>query len=128
MPLAQDFGHLRSSSSKSEANDIENLISLGNSDLSKLDVDIDRVQEVLKQFSRRRNEISEHIMNHSALLSVVRKIPNEVLREIFVYCLPWIQKESRKPSSFRRDQAHILLGQICSYEISHEWCRGILST
>jgi len=109
--------------SKTEANDIESVISLGKSDLSKLDVYIDRVQEVLKQLSRRRSEISEHIMNHSALLSPVRKIPDEVLGEIFIYCLPQFEKKGREKSSFSRDQAPVLLGQICS-----RWRAVTLST
>lgn len=109
--------------SKTDANDIDNVISLGNSDLSKLDVDIDRVQEVLKQLSRRRDEISEHIMNHSALLSPVRRIPDEVLGEIFIYCLPRFEKKGRQKSSFLHDQAPILLGQICS-----RWRTVALST
>ena len=100
--------------SKTEANDIQNIISLGNSDLSKLDVELDRVQEVVKQLSRRRDEISEHITKHKAFLSPVRGIPDEVLAEIFICCLPQFEREGKRSSSFRRLQAPLLLAQICS--------------
>jgi hypothetical protein len=100
--------------SDTEANEIQNVISYAESDLYKVENEIDRVQEVLSQLCRRRDEISEHISNHRALLSPVRKVPDELLAEIFTYCLPWFSEKKAKNNAFLRREAPLLLAQICS--------------
>ena len=100
--------------SETEANDIQEVISYAESDLYKVGNEIDRVQEILSQLCRRRDEISEHISNHRALLSPVRKVPDELLAEIFTYCLPQFSEKKMKNNSFLRSQAPLLLARICS--------------
>ena len=108
-----------------QADDIRGVISHSNLILSEVDNGIDRVQEALELLHHRRDEICEHISTHKAFLSPIRRLPNETLAEIFIYCLPWFSKKKKvdKRSSFHQDQAPLLLGQICS-----RWRAIVLST
>ena len=100
--------------SEAEAGDIRNVISDANLSLSEVEHSIDRIQEALNLFYQRRGEISEHIDVHKALLSPVRHLPNEILAEIFINCLPLFSKKDGKLSSFCRRQAPLLVCQVCS--------------
>ena len=70
-----------------EANSIRDKVSCAEEDLREVEQEI-RVQDtVLNRLSCKRNELSRSIENHKALLSPVRRLPDEILAEIFMYCL-----------------------------------------
>ncbi|KAJ6532010.1 hypothetical protein B0H19DRAFT_1005659 [Mycena capillaripes] len=56
--------------------------------LDKFDADIEGAQSVLKGLLAEREQTHEALEAHRALLSPIRRIPPEVLSEIFIQCLP----------------------------------------
>ncbi|KAJ7170863.1 hypothetical protein C8R43DRAFT_981335 [Mycena crocata] len=56
--------------------------------LDKADADIDNARSVLKGLLTERAVALEALEAHRALLSPIRRIPPEVLGEIFIHCLP----------------------------------------
>ncbi|KAJ7364261.1 hypothetical protein DFH08DRAFT_730841 [Mycena albidolilacea] len=56
--------------------------------LDKFDADIDGARAVLRGLLTERDQTHETLEAHRALLSPSRRIPPEVLGEIFVHCLP----------------------------------------
>ena len=58
------------------------------SDLSQLDGEIDRVQAVLDTLRRKHQMLSDARKQHTDLLSAVRRLPVELLSEIFTLSLP----------------------------------------
>ncbi|EDR04257.1 uncharacterized protein LACBIDRAFT_304790 [Laccaria bicolor S238N-H82] len=77
--------------------------------LSSLDAEIERVQSILDELRHERCALSDEIEAHRALISPIRRIPFDVLGEIFVHCLP----DGRNAVMSSRE-APILLGRICS--------------
>jgi hypothetical protein len=74
-----------------------------------LDAEISRLQRVIDELSVKRNLLTEFITSHQTLLSPIRRIPLDVLREIFVRCLP---TDHNAIMSCR--EAPLLLGRVCS--------------
>lgn len=64
------------------------------------------------QLSRMSNEIGDlvqHIDQHRALTSPIRRIPQEILQEIFIHCLP-----TDHNAIMSAHEAPLMLGRICS--------------
>ena len=70
-----------------EANSIRDKISCAEEDLREVEQEIGVQDTVLNRLSCKRNELSRSIENHKALLSPVRRLPDEILAEIFMHCL-----------------------------------------
>ncbi|KAJ7158553.1 hypothetical protein C8R46DRAFT_1354515 [Mycena filopes] len=77
--------------------------------LDKFDADIEGARSVLKGLLTEREDTHETLEAHRALLSPIRRIPPEVLGEIFFHCLP--RDTFVQPSATR---APLLLTQISS--------------
>ncbi|KAJ7455283.1 hypothetical protein B0H11DRAFT_250597 [Mycena galericulata] len=77
--------------------------------LEKIDADIESARSVLKGLSMEHDETHSVLEAHRALLSPIRRIPPEVLGEIFIHCLP-------KDTYIEASVAHcpLLLTQISS--------------
>ncbi|KAJ7476067.1 hypothetical protein FB451DRAFT_1366654 [Mycena latifolia] len=56
--------------------------------LDKFDADIESARSVLKSLLTERDQTHQTLEAHRALLSPIRRIPPEVLGEIFIHCLP----------------------------------------
>ncbi|KAJ7359304.1 hypothetical protein DFH08DRAFT_685584, partial [Mycena albidolilacea] len=56
-----------------------------------------------------RDQIQTHIDSHKALISHPRRLPVDILREIFVACLP-----ANRNAVMSAQEAPLLLGRICS--------------
>ena len=84
----------------------------GELDLCQLEAEMIRVQA---QLSRQCEEMRVKINEHKALLSPVRRLPDELLSEIFLHCLPDQQQMTFKfcHDSFRGEEAPLLLGSVC---------------
>lgn len=77
--------------------------------LSKINDEIERMRETLEEMKRQRDELSQHIDQYRALTSSIRLLPQEILLEIFVHCLP------KDHNAFMSShEAPLLLGRICS--------------
>ncbi|KAJ6578615.1 hypothetical protein B0H10DRAFT_2101374, partial [Mycena sp. CBHHK59/15] len=70
--------------------------------LKRLDEKISDLQKTLDELAEERDRLSAFVDAHQALISPVRRLPLDIIQEIFVACLP---KHATPP---------ILLGRICS--------------
>ncbi|KAJ4478398.1 hypothetical protein J3R30DRAFT_3481614 [Lentinula aciculospora] len=57
-------------------------------ELSELAEEIDRVQKTLNSLIFRHNLLKTHVDAHLALTSPFRRLPREIISEIFIQCLP----------------------------------------
>ncbi|KAF7299768.1 hypothetical protein HMN09_00982700 [Mycena chlorophos] len=68
------------------------------------------LEDNIRQFQTQRDELVAHIATHEALLSPIRRVPVDILQEIFLACLP----EGRNCVMSAND-APLLLGRVCSH-------------
>ncbi|KAF9462687.1 hypothetical protein BDZ94DRAFT_1260512 [Collybia nuda] len=68
-----------------------------------LDAEISRLQA-------QREQLNDFVTHHQALLSPIRRIPPDILQEIFVRCLP-----AKHNSIMSHREAPLLFGRVCSY-------------
>jgi hypothetical protein len=97
---------------------IKHLIATASDILYRLNSEIDQLQTTLQKLERERDLIQHHIDAHEGLLSPTRRLPAEILSEIFSHCLP----TDRNPTCSQSD-APLLLGQVCK-----DWRQVSLST
>ncbi|KAE9402265.1 hypothetical protein BT96DRAFT_778919, partial [Gymnopus androsaceus JB14] len=64
------------------------LLSNSQLQLSQLESEVARVQSVLDDSSHRREIVKKYNESHRALMSPIRRLPTEMLSEIFLRCLP----------------------------------------
>ncbi|KAJ7620488.1 hypothetical protein DFH06DRAFT_1360232 [Mycena polygramma] len=83
--------------------------------LERLNEEISRLQERLKQLKLQRLQLERHRSQHKAIVSPFRRMPPEVLGEIFVWTLPATQ-DSPQRERFRTQQSPWVLTHI-----SHRW-------
>ena len=95
--------------SDTERRDIFCLLQEPQARLAKMNDEIERMQTALEEMKRQRDELSQYIDHYRALTSPIRRLPKEILLEIFVHCLP---KEHNAYMSSH--EAPLLLGRICS--------------
>ena len=94
-----------------EANIIREDISHAEEDLRLVEREISVQETVLNKLSCRRDEISTSIENHKALLSPVRRLPDEILAQIFMHCFQHpdyiaITDSRRVPLSLAKISSH----------------------
>ncbi|KAJ7878798.1 hypothetical protein B0H14DRAFT_3435396 [Mycena olivaceomarginata] len=77
---------------------------------------IEVVEVTLGQLKQRRELLKMPIDVHSALISPMCRTPDDLLREIFFFCLP-----SKHNALIDPAEAPILLGRICSHWRSVAW-------
>ncbi|KAF9461697.1 hypothetical protein BDZ94DRAFT_797640 [Collybia nuda] len=94
-----------------EAHQIKQLLVAPLDHLSSLDKDLARLQEI-------RNTLAKDVNAYQALLSPIRKVPQELLGKIFIHCLP-----IGRNAVMSHKEAPILFGRVCS-----AWRRVSLST
>ncbi|KAF8816839.1 hypothetical protein BYT27DRAFT_7154233 [Phlegmacium glaucopus] len=93
----------------SESLEIQTLLKVPTSRLEELSI---RLQELDEQYSKIQSEQTSLLLSiseHRALISLVRKLPIEILQEIFVACLPTTHN-----AVMCKEEPPILLTQICS--------------
>jgi hypothetical protein len=88
-----------------EANDIRRVVEQAETDITLLDQEIARIHEVLAHIELRREEMCRYAEEHRGFLAPVRRCPDEILSEIFTFCIP--ERECFE----RRDP--LLVDQIC---------------
>ncbi|KAJ7267396.1 hypothetical protein C8J57DRAFT_1327614, partial [Mycena rebaudengoi] len=85
---------------------------------AELTLQIARMQQSLNDLIRKRDELQSFIDAHLALVSPVRRLPDDIVREIFVGTLP-----SDRNCVFSATEPPLLLGRICQ-----TWRATALST
>lgn len=73
------------------------------------EAEILQLTKVIDDLTRKRDVIQRHLASYLAMLAPVRKVPYDVLRQIFVYCLP----SKRTIISPAPEHAPVLLTHVC---------------
>ncbi|KAF7373733.1 hypothetical protein MSAN_00584400 [Mycena sanguinolenta] len=77
--------------------------------IKSLDDEIAILQKSIDKLVKERVNLASYVEAHSALISPVRRLPLDVIENIFVACLP-----TRRNCVMSATEAPILLGRICS--------------
>ncbi|KAJ7045134.1 hypothetical protein C8F04DRAFT_1174116 [Mycena alexandri] len=77
--------------------------------LKQLDDEIADLQKTIDKLAERRASLGAFVDAHRALLSPIRRLPLDVIEEIFVACLP-----THRNCVMSVSEAPVLLGRICS--------------
>ncbi|KAJ7500313.1 hypothetical protein B0H11DRAFT_1997069 [Mycena galericulata] len=110
--LQSPFSHLLSSNtapSDVECEAIRQFLSGLQRNFAALTEEISRMQSVLSDLADQCERLRESIDTHRALVSLARRLPEDVIREIFLACLP-----SWRNAVMSSGEAPLLLGQVCS--------------
>ncbi|KAJ6585369.1 hypothetical protein B0H19DRAFT_1109349 [Mycena capillaripes] len=79
-------------------------------ELARVDAQIEEMEIMLSQLKEKRAMLKTPIDAHRALMSPIRRIPRDVLSEIFFSCLPSVHNALIDPA-----EAPLLLGRICRH-------------
>ncbi|KAF7374466.1 WD40 repeat-like protein [Mycena sanguinolenta] len=101
-----------------EVIEIRTLLAEPEIQLARIDAQIEKMEIVLAQLKEQCASLRRPIDAHKVLLSPIRRIPHDVLVEIFLACLP-----SKHHALIDPTQAPMLLGRICRH-----WSRVVYST
>jgi hypothetical protein len=63
---------------------------------------------ILDALRHKREVLSQFIIEHDALLALIRRLPMEILTKIFILCMP-----NHGMSSFDPEHSPLLVGQVC---------------
>ncbi|KAJ7160159.1 hypothetical protein C8R46DRAFT_956340 [Mycena filopes] len=86
----------------SEIGQIKELLLHPRAEIWRLDREVARLRA-------QRHEFKKFVAGHSALISPIRQLPSDVLREIFLACIP-----TKGNAVMSAREAPLLLGRICS--------------
>lgn len=83
--------------------------------IAQLDWEIARINAILQVLVLERDKLVHLVEEHKALLTPFRKIPADILTEIFVRCERGAKRDvvPDVPDSFDRDAGPLLLTQVC---------------
>lgn len=98
-----------------EADAIAGIVSETKLILARLDDEISRGEAILSRLKGEREELAVYISKHTALLSPARRVPADVISEIFGHCVSEEYYANPRPV--------LILGQTCS-----GWRNALLST
>ncbi|THU79803.1 hypothetical protein K435DRAFT_697061, partial [Dendrothele bispora CBS 962.96] len=94
--------------SRAEAKLIHELLCLPEQELRNIDEEIARLDTLLDHLRSRKEKLASYIHKHRQLLSPIRRIPPEIIAELFTYCLP-----STHPPTRDLSEAPLLLTLVC---------------
>ncbi|KAJ6588782.1 hypothetical protein B0H19DRAFT_1226514 [Mycena capillaripes] len=77
--------------------------------LKRLDEEIADLQKAIDKLAAERDELGAFVEGHKALISPVRRLPLDIIQEIFVACLP-----THRNCVMHASEAPVLLGRISS--------------
>ncbi|KAJ7769910.1 hypothetical protein B0H16DRAFT_1307084 [Mycena metata] len=77
--------------------------------LNRLDDKIAELEQAIQKLKEERDDFRAFVDAHKALVSPVRRLPIDLIQEIFVACLP-----TNRNSAMSAFDAPLLLGRICS--------------
>ncbi|KAF7334839.1 hypothetical protein MSAN_00103800 [Mycena sanguinolenta] len=77
--------------------------------LKGLDDEITKLQKAIDKLAEERSRVAAYIEAHKALLSPVRRLPLDIIQELFVACLP-----THRNCVMSASEAPVLLGRVCS--------------
>ncbi|KAF8626664.1 hypothetical protein AX15_004755 [Amanita polypyramis BW_CC] len=102
----------------SDSRRVQEVIAEAKHHLGSLQLAIGRAQEALRQLKDSRSQLDTYIKAHEAVIAPIRRVPDDVLIEIFTYCLPSGHEAAPDPMA-----APLLLARVCQ-----RWRRVTTST
>ncbi|KAJ6566856.1 hypothetical protein B0H19DRAFT_1138746 [Mycena capillaripes] len=103
-----DMLHTNIAPTDAECRSIRDLLQGPQKDVVDLTEDIARLRFLIDEATRKRDELQQFINAHLALVSPARRLPEDIVREIFMATL-----SSTRNSVISPDEAPLLLCQIC---------------
>ncbi|KAF8196783.1 hypothetical protein K438DRAFT_1825544 [Mycena galopus ATCC 62051] len=97
------------SPSDDEVVEIKSLLAEPTHRLKELDDKIAEMQKAIDKLAEERDGIEAYVQSHKALISPTRRLPPDIIQEIFIACLP-----THRNCVISASEAPILLGRICS--------------
>lgn len=101
----------------SELHEIKAFLLNPETELRRLETELTRIRAILDDLVSEHDKLNNFVDAHKALISPVRRLPPEILQEIFIRCL------TTRNSVMHRSEAPMLLTEVCV-----EWRRIALST
>ncbi|KAF8886244.1 hypothetical protein CPB84DRAFT_1787769 [Gymnopilus junonius] len=95
--------------SESDIHEMEDLLPTPLLELSEIDKEISSIENRLKTLKERREEVQRSVDDYRRILSPIRRLPNDILHEIFLHCLP----QNRNPI-MTSSEAPLLLSRVSS--------------
>ncbi|KAJ7161825.1 hypothetical protein C8R43DRAFT_991535 [Mycena crocata] len=95
--------------SDEEVADIQALIFESSPQLNSLTDEIAAMQRSIDKLTKERDSLAAYLEAHKALLSPIRRIPLDIIQEIFIACTP-----AHRNCVMSAKEAPVLLGRICS--------------
>ncbi|KAJ7601180.1 hypothetical protein C8J56DRAFT_912353 [Mycena floridula] len=86
--------------------------------LDASNAEISRLTAAIHKLVQEREALEQNVASYKIILAPIRRLPEDMLREIFVHCLP-----ANKAAATVITDAPLLLGRIC-----HSWRELALST
>ncbi|KAF7376868.1 hypothetical protein MSAN_00104300 [Mycena sanguinolenta] len=77
--------------------------------LKGLDDEITKLQKAIDKLAEERSRVAAYVEAHKALISPVRRLPLDIVQELFVACLP-----THRNCVMSASEAPVLLGRVCS--------------
>ncbi|KAJ7167971.1 hypothetical protein C8R46DRAFT_1094602 [Mycena filopes] len=121
---------LRTNSIPTEFSHFRQIVASSPSDLARYDTEIDKLQQTLKRLSSERDSLQIYSHRCSSLLTPIRRIPPEVLAQIFDLCaldpVPFADADAELPDHAiaRALQGHLArVSQVC-----FRWHETVLGT
>ncbi|KAF7318706.1 F-box domain-containing protein [Mycena chlorophos] len=102
--------HTNTVPTSSQCDEIRSFLHPLRPELSTLDAEIHRLQTLLDAATKERNDLHAFFVAHEALLSPMRRIPNDVLGLIFLHTLP-----ERRNTALDASEGPLLLMRVCRY-------------
>ncbi|KAJ6526963.1 hypothetical protein DFH09DRAFT_1187235 [Mycena vulgaris] len=107
-----------------EIREIQGLIFQSSSRLQRLDDQLADLQKAIERLTKERDSLSNYVEAHKSLISPARRLPLDIIQEIFVACIP-----THRNCVMSAREAPVLLGRICSswrtisLSTPRLWCR-----
>ncbi|KAJ8590645.1 hypothetical protein M405DRAFT_766035, partial [Rhizopogon salebrosus TDB-379] len=129
IPLAsgiRELLHTNRIPTDAQIRDINDLIQVQQTQRSYLELERERLLRTLGQITQTLGKVSNMISDLRAILSPIKRMPEEILALIFEHCLPVRSPDT--PFSHTRNFAPVLPGLVCSswHQIAHAyprlWC------
>ncbi|KAJ7134827.1 hypothetical protein C8R44DRAFT_771565 [Mycena epipterygia] len=77
--------------------------------LKRLDDEITEIRKALERLTAERDTLGAYLEGHNALISPARRLPLDIIQEIFTACIP-----THRNCVMSANEAPVLLGRICS--------------
>ncbi|KAJ7255834.1 hypothetical protein B0H12DRAFT_960797, partial [Mycena haematopus] len=94
--------------SDAECDSIRNLLEGSLKDLADVSEEIKRLQSLMDEAAHKRERLQQFIDAHLALLSPVRRLPDDIVRSVLTATLP-----STGNATISSDEAPLLLCRVC---------------